>query len=68
MSFELVFPQTVDEAVAANENGARWFAGGTDLIPEIKLDLAAPTRLVNLKRVGAMRGIQETSDEPQANP
>lgn len=62
MSFELVFPQTVEEAVGANQDGARWFAGGTDLMPEIKLDLAAPARLVNLKRVDGLRGIQETSD------
>src|SRR5438132_11058337 len=62
MSFELVFPQTIDEAVEANEDGARWFAGGTDLMPEIKLDLAAPRRLVNLKRVDELRGIQETDE------
>lgn len=62
MNFELVFPQTIDEAVSANENGARWFAGGTDLIPELKNELTTPTRLVNLKRVQELRGIQITSD------
>ena len=48
MNFEFVTPQTVSEAVSANEDGARWFAGGTDLIPELKNDLVATLRLVNL--------------------
>lgn len=62
MSFELVFPETIDAALAANENGARWFAGGTDLIAEIKMGLAMPARLVNLKRIAELRGIQATED------
>lgn len=62
MSFELIFPETIDAAVGAHDNGARWFAGGTDLIPEIKMGLALPTRLVNLKRIAELRGILETSD------
>ncbi len=62
MSFEIAFPQTIEDAVSANENGARWFAGGTDLIPEIKSDLVHTTRLVNLKRVQELRGIHTTSD------
>lgn len=62
MSFELVFPETIDGALAANENGARWFAGGTDLIPAIKMGLEMPARLVNLKRIGDLRGIHETSE------
>lgn len=62
MNFDVAFPETFDDAISVNENGARWFAGGTDLIPEIKNDLAAPTRLVNLKRIDALRGIRETSD------
>ena len=61
MSFELVFPETIESALAAHENGARWFAGGTDLIPEIKLGLTTPARLVNLKPLGELRGIRETS-------
>lgn len=62
MSFEIAFPQTIDEAVSANENSARWFAGGTDLIPEIKNEIVTTTRLVNLKRVQELRGIRSTSD------
>lgn len=61
MSFELAFPQTLEQAISANEQNARWFAGGTDLIPEIKSELTAPTRLVNLKQVAELRGIVETA-------
>lgn len=62
MSFELAFPETIETAMAAHENGARWLAGGTDLIPEIKMGLAMPARLVNLKHIAGLRGIQETDD------
>ncbi len=62
MSFELVFPQSIPDAIRANENGARWFAGGTDLIPEIKMGLAMPARLVNLKHIAELRGIHATEN------
>lgn len=62
MNLELVFPETVDDALAANGNGARWFAGGTDLIPEAKSELVTLNRLVNLKRVNALRGMQATNE------
>lgn len=62
MNFDMALPQTLDEAISANENGARWLAGGTDLVPELKSDLAAPTRLVNLKGVGELRGIHTTGE------
>jgi xanthine dehydrogenase YagS FAD-binding subunit len=62
MSFELFFPQTIDDAIAVHENGARWFAGGTDLIPAIKSGLTPPARLVNLKRIDALRGIHANAD------
>lgn len=60
MNFDYLAPQTIDDAISANPESARWFAGGTDLIPLIKLGLAAPARLVNLKQVDGLRGIQET--------
>ena len=62
MNFEIALPQTLDDAFVANENGARWFAGGTDLIPEIKSELVHTSRLVNLKRVEELRGIRNISD------
>jgi xanthine dehydrogenase YagS FAD-binding subunit len=60
MNFELVLPDTLDDALRASADGARWFAGGTDLLPMMKSDLAAPARLVNLKRLDGLRGIRET--------
>lgn len=68
MSFELAFPETVDQAVSAHSDSAHWFAGGTDLIPEMNADLVYPPqpdghmRLVNLKRVNSLAGIEETSE------
>lgn len=61
MNFEYAFPETVSEAIAAKHTNARWFAGGTDLIPELKNDLVAPARLVNLKGVQGLRGIVENA-------
>lgn len=60
MNFEYAFPESALEALDANENNARWLAGGTDLIPGMKLGLAAPARLVSLKRVHELRGIVAT--------
>ncbi len=60
--FEFTSPKTLDDALELWNDRARWFAGGTDLVPEMKLGLATFARLVNLKQVAEMRGIQETSD------
>lgn len=60
MNFEFAFPESAVQALEANENNARWLAGGTDLVPGLKLGLAAPARLVSLKRVPELRGIVET--------
>lgn len=62
MNFELVFAENLQEAIDASEKGARWFAGGTDLIPEMKMGFVSPTRLINLKRVDELRGIHNTND------
>ena len=61
MNFEYAFPETVGEAIAANETNARWLAGGTDLIPELKNELVAPARLVNLKKIPELRGMIENA-------
>jgi xanthine dehydrogenase YagS FAD-binding subunit len=58
MSFEWASPLTLDEAFEFKREGADWLAGGTDLLPEFKSGLAAPARLVNLKRIPELRGIQ----------
>lgn len=56
--FDLARPATVAEAVALlAEPGARAIAGGTDLLPNLKYGLAAPTRLVALNGVAELRRI-----------
>src|SRR5438045_8945404 len=60
MTFEFASPRTLDEALRLWQPDARWFAGGTDLVPEIKSELAAPTRLINLKKIPELSGIAET--------
>ena len=62
MSFEFANASDLREANALYVENARWFAGGTDLIPEIKLGLKMPARLVNLKHIADLRGIQHNAD------
>jgi carbon-monoxide dehydrogenase medium subunit len=64
-TFDYVRPSTVEEAVAAlAEHGedAKVLAGGQSLIPLLRLRLAAPTALVDIGRVGAMRGVRLDGD------
>ena len=43
-------------------SGVQALAGGTDLLPLMKADVAAPSRLVNLKRVaGLPAGVEQTA-------
>jgi carbon-monoxide dehydrogenase medium subunit len=58
--FDYVAPASLDEALAALAEGgedAKLLAGGHSLIPLMKLRLAAPSLLVDLKHVGELRGI-----------
>ena len=53
--FDYVAPASLDEALAALRDGgedAKLLAGGHSLIPLMKLRLAAPTLLVDLRKVG----------------
>jgi aerobic carbon-monoxide dehydrogenase medium subunit len=59
--FDYVRPESVAEAVAAlAEYGedAKVLAGGQSLIPLLRLRLAAPTALVDISRIGELRGIR----------
>jgi aerobic carbon-monoxide dehydrogenase medium subunit len=59
--FDYVAPDSVDEALAALADGgeeAKLLAGGHSLLPLMKLRLAAPSLLVDLRRVPGLRGIQ----------
>jgi aerobic carbon-monoxide dehydrogenase medium subunit len=59
--FEYTAPDTLDGAIKALADGgedAKLLAGGHSLIPLMKLRLAAPTLLVDLRKVPGMHGIQ----------
>jgi aerobic carbon-monoxide dehydrogenase medium subunit len=59
--FDYVAPATLEEAVSALRDGgedAKVLAGGHSLIPLMKLRLAFPSLLVDLRRVEGMRGVQ----------
>ncbi len=59
--FDYVAPESLDEALRALREGgedAKVLAGGHSLIPLMKLRLAAPTLLVDLRRLPGLRGVQ----------
>jgi carbon-monoxide dehydrogenase medium subunit len=59
--FEYVAPASLDEALSALRTGgedAKVLAGGHSLLPLMKLRLAAPSLLVDLRRVPGLSGIQ----------
>jgi carbon-monoxide dehydrogenase medium subunit len=58
--FDYVAPDTLDDAIAALRGGgedAKLLAGGHSLLPLMKLRLAAPTLLVDLRRVPGLDGV-----------
>lgn len=57
--FDYASPTTLDEAVAllAGHDGAMILAGGQSLLPSMNFRLAAPSLLIDLKRIEALRGI-----------
>jgi carbon-monoxide dehydrogenase medium subunit len=63
--FDYVAPGSLDEAMSALAEGgedAKVLAGGHSLIPLMKLRLAAPSLLVDLRRVGELRGVSADGD------
>jgi carbon-monoxide dehydrogenase medium subunit len=59
--FDYVAPASLDEALTALRDGgedAKVLAGGHSLLPLMKLRLAAPTLLVDLRNVPGLAGIQ----------
>jgi carbon-monoxide dehydrogenase medium subunit len=60
VEFDYTVPESVDEAIRALSEGgedAKALAGGHSLLPLMKLRLAAPTLLVDLRRLDDLRGI-----------
>jgi carbon-monoxide dehydrogenase medium subunit len=66
MSYELVEPRTLDEALALldpDDAGVRSIAGGTALSLMLQSHIFRPTRLVSLRRLdGTLRGIHVEGD------
>jgi carbon-monoxide dehydrogenase medium subunit len=63
-NFEYSAPGTLQEALQLLADGrARVLAGGMSLIPMMKLRLAAPEHLVDLRRVTELKTISESSGE-----
>jgi aerobic carbon-monoxide dehydrogenase medium subunit len=61
-AFDYVAPTTVDDAVRAlSEAGeeAKVIAGGQSLLPVLRMRLAAPSKLVDLGKIAALRGVRE---------
>jgi aerobic carbon-monoxide dehydrogenase medium subunit len=59
--FDYVAPESLDEALSALQTGgedAKVLAGGHSLLPLMKLRLAAPSLLVDLRRVPGLRGVE----------
>jgi aerobic carbon-monoxide dehydrogenase medium subunit len=64
--FDYVAPDTLDEALSALSGGgedAKVLAGGHSLLPLMKLRLAAPTLLVDLRKVPGLRGAQRENGQ-----
>jgi aerobic carbon-monoxide dehydrogenase medium subunit len=62
-SFDYACPQTIGEAVAllsARPGEAKPIAGGQSLVPVLAFRLAAPTLLVDLRKIGELRDIKVT--------
>lgn len=64
-AFDYVASTTVDDAVRALSEGgedAKVIAGGQSLLPVLRMRLAAPSKLIDLGRIAALRGVREDGD------
>ncbi len=59
--FEYVAPGSVADAIAAlaADEDAKVLAGGQSLLPVLRLRLSYPTQLVDLRKIGELRGVRE---------
>ncbi|QXJ22175.1 xanthine dehydrogenase family protein subunit M [Actinomadura graeca] len=64
-TFEYLRPTTVDAAVSVLSDAgedAKILAGGQSLMPLLRLRLAYPDALIDLDRIGSLRGIRDDGD------
>ncbi len=59
--FDYVAPESVADAIAAlaADEDAKVLAGGQSLIPVLRLRLSYPSILVDLRKIGELRGVRE---------
>lgn len=62
-AYELLTPASLDEALALLADGARPFAGGTDLMVQLSAGRLPGRRYVNLWPLDDLRGVEVTPDE-----
>jgi carbon-monoxide dehydrogenase medium subunit len=65
--FDYESPDSLEEAIRMlHENGedAKLLAGGHSLVPLMKLRLAAPSVLIDLRRIPGLHGIQRVGERP----
>ena len=62
--FEYAAPETIEDAIGllSQDPDAKLLAGGQSLLPLMKLRLAAPSRLVDLRLVPGLTGIDRQGD------
>jgi carbon-monoxide dehydrogenase medium subunit len=63
--FDYVAPDTLDEVLTAlrGDEDAKVLAGGHSLLPLMKLRLAAPTMLVDIRKVPGLRGFERENGQ-----
>jgi aerobic carbon-monoxide dehydrogenase medium subunit len=64
--FDYVAPETLDDAITAlrgRGEDAKVLAGGHSLLPLMKLRLAAPTLLVDIRKVPGLRGVHRENGQ-----
>jgi len=64
--FEYAAPESLEDALRTLAEGgedAKVLAGGHSLLPLMKLRLAAPTLLVDLRKIGGLRGAQRENGQ-----
>lgn len=64
-AFDYVAPSTVDEAVRALADAgdeAKVLAGGQSLMPVLRMRLAAPSMLVDLRKIDELTGVRDDGD------
>lgn len=61
-AFEYSRPASLDEAIAAVGSGGKVIAGGQSILPLLKLRLAAVETLVDIGRIGELKGYRSLPD------